>query len=124
MCVGLYRVSNIWHLLLYQRLQKHAEFVKLSVGWIAKPCENLYAVRGLSFEIVANIINYNCLALIPPNFAQVFDINSIIKLTVVSVQPMRDVILTLLWCDFVDVVENEVGVVFDSCGEDDYFVTL
>jgi len=109
---------------LHQRLQKYAEFIELPIGWIAKPGEDLDAVSWLPFKVVADVIDNNCLAKIPSNFAQVFDINAVIELTVVSIQPMRDIIMTLLRSGLVNIVENKVSVIFDSCREDDDFVKL
>ena len=42
----------------------------------------------------------------------------------VSIQPMRDIIMTLLRSGLVNIVENKVSVIFDSCREDDDFVKL
>lgn len=109
---------------MHQRLQKYPEFVELSVCWIAQPGENLNTIPRLPFKIVANVVNDDCLAEVPSDFAQVLDINAVIKLAVVSIQPMRDVILALLGSGLINVIEDEVGVVLDSSCEDDDFVKL
>lgn len=86
--VSLDEVPDILHIFADEVRQEKAKFVKFSVHWVLEPRKNLDSVTGLSFKVVSDVVDDDGLAEISAQGAKVFDVNSIVILAVLTVEPI------------------------------------
>lgn len=87
---------------------------------VTDPCQNFNAVILLPLEVISNVVNNDCLFNVSSQAIQVFDVDPVIVIAMVAVQPVVDQFDVLL----VDVVENEVSIILQGCSEHNYFEFL
>jgi hypothetical protein len=105
---GLKLGPNILHIPLDQSFQEGSELIELFVAYIIIEALDVDAIVWLCHEILRKIIYDDSLLDISAKLGQVFDVNSIAELGVISVQTVLDQALPI------EVVQDPVRIVFQT----------
>ena len=109
--VHAYLRSNVLEAFHSHVFKEGNQLVQLSIRLVMIPTPNVNTIVWLGHEVLLDVVNDDCSIEVSPKLGEVFDIDTISKLCLVTVKSMGDEALPI------KIIKDPICIVFQASGE-------